>query len=144
MTDEQFEKRMEFIVEQQAQFAVGIQKLEEAQARLEKNQIETDAKIRALATVSLSLTEHIETLAHHLADIDRRLASFISETNARFQATDEKIQKLVESQAVTDIKIQKLVESQAVTDIKIQRLVQSQDALIDIVRRQTERSSSGE
>jgi hypothetical protein len=47
---------------------------------------------------------------NHVKGIDRRLASFVSETN-------EKIQKLVESQALTD-----------------QRL----DVLIDIVRRQVE------
>ncbi len=123
MTDEQFEKRMEFIIEQQAQFGVGVQKLEEAQATLERNQVETDAKIRALATVSLSLTEHIETLAHHLADIDRRLASFISETNARFLATDEKIRTLVESQSQAD---------------------QRMDALIDVIRREKERGNPGQ
>jgi hypothetical protein len=116
MSNDEFERRMQFILDQQAQFAAGIQKLEEAQ-------VETDAKIRALATVSLSFAEHIETLARHLADIDRRLASLVSETNARFQATDEKIRTLVDSQAHTD---------------------QRMDALIDIIRREKERGNPGQ
>jgi len=111
MTDEQFEKRMQFILEPQAQFAAGIQRLDEVKAR-------TDEKIRALATVSLSFANHIETLARHMEEIDRRLAHFISETNTRFQATDEKIQKLVDSQTHSDERL---------------------DVLIDIIRRQTER-----
>lgn len=103
MTDEQFEKRVDSILEQQASFAASIQRLEEAQAK-------TDERIRALAAVSLSFANHLEGLAHHVEEIDRRFASFVSETNARFQ-------KLTESQMHTD-----------------QRL----DALIDIVRRQAE------
>lgn len=110
MTDEQFEKRVDFILEQQASFAASIQRLEEAQAK-------TDERIRALAAVSLSfanhlegLAHHVEGLTHHVEEIDRRFATFVSETNARFQ-------KLTESQMHTD-----------------QRL----NALIDIVRRQAE------
>ena len=120
MTDEQFEKRMDFIVEQQAQFAAAIQKLEEAQVRREQSEARTDERIQVLATVSLSFANHLETLAHHVEEIDRRLESFISETNTSFQATDEKIRKLAESQTHTD-----------------QRL----DALIEIVRRQIERGN---
>ena len=106
MTDEEFERRMQFILNQQAQFAADIQKLQESQA-------ETDERIRRLVDVSLSLANHVDGLTTHVEDIDRRLASFISETN-------EKFQRLVESQAHTD-----------------QRL----DALIDIVRRQAERGN---
>ena len=36
MTNEEFEKRMEFIIEQQARFASDIQQLQEAQAQTER------------------------------------------------------------------------------------------------------------
>ncbi|HEV2379877.1 MAG TPA: hypothetical protein VG206_08800 [Terriglobia bacterium] len=97
---------MQFILDQQAQFAADIQKLQESQ-------VETDDRIRKLVDVSLSLAHHVEGLTGHVEEIDRRLASFISETNERFQ-------RLAESQAHTD-----------------QRL----DTLIDIVRRQAERGN---
>jgi hypothetical protein len=113
MTDEQFEKRMQFILEQQASFAAGLQRLEEAQARHGQAQRETDERIRKLVDVSLSLANHVEGLTSHVEEIDRRLASFVTETNERFQ-------RLAESQAHTD-----------------QRL----DTLIDIVRRQAERGN---
>jgi ABC-type transporter Mla subunit MlaD len=139
MTDEQFAKRMEFILEQQAQFATSIQRLEEAQAK-------TDEPIQALAAVSLSFANHFESLMHHAEDADRRLASFVTEAN-------EKIGKLAEAQASTDQRlgnfisetreaIRKLAESQ-VDGTRI--LTESQahtdqrlDVLIDIVRRQLE------
>jgi hypothetical protein len=56
---------MEFILDQQAQFATSMQRLEEAQAK-------TDERIRALVDVSLSLANHVEGLANHVKEIDRR------------------------------------------------------------------------
>lgn len=110
MTDEQFERRMEFLLQQQAQFSADMQRLQEAhlrlqesQQRLQEAQAKTDERIGALVDVSLSL-------AHHQEEIDRRLAAFISETNQRFQ---------------------ELAESQTHTDRRL-------DALIDIMRRQLE------
>jgi hypothetical protein len=89
MTDEQFERQMEFLLQHQAQFAADIQQLKEAQA-------ETDQRVRSLVDVSLSLVHHVE-------EIDTRLANFISETGAQ-------LQKLAESQVHSDRRLDALVD----------------------------------
>ena len=52
MTNEQFEKRMEFIIEHQARFASDIQRLEEAQARTEQAVAQTEQIVARLANVT--------------------------------------------------------------------------------------------
>lgn len=71
------ESRMNFIVEQQA-LAVGIPKLQEAQARtagdikkLEEAQTRTDGMLRSLVEVNLSLTPNLQALG---AETDRRVS----------------------------------------------------------------------
>ena len=93
MTDEQFERRMEFLLQQQAQFSADMQRLEETQREA---QTKTDERIRVLVDVSLSL-------AHHQEEIDRRLAAFITETNSRFQ-------QLTESLAHSDRRLDALID----------------------------------
>ncbi|MGH9874559.1 MAG: hypothetical protein ACRD9S_19050 [Pyrinomonadaceae bacterium] len=49
MTNEEFEKRMDFIVEQQAQFASDMQRLREAQAKTEQVVTQTGELVSRLA-----------------------------------------------------------------------------------------------
>lgn len=96
---ENIESQMNFIIAQQAQFAVGIQKLQEAQVRLEASQerlqvsqerLQTWAEgvIRTLVDVNLSLVNHFQT--------------FTEDTHRRFQ-------DLIESQAHTDRRLDVLI-----------------------------------
>ena len=65
MTNEEMQKLMQFILEQQAQFAVNIQKLEEAQARSEAAQWEfQDFPIhkKVCHRVLMAVTPHIRQL----------------------------------------------------------------------------------
>ena len=86
MTNEEFEKRMEFIVEHQAQFASDIQRLKEAQAQTEQivarlAQVthagfqDVTGKINALIDSQMRLTESQsrtdETLRNLIAVVDR-------------------------------------------------------------------------
>lgn len=68
MTNDEFERKMEFIIEQQAQFSVDIQQLREVQAKAEERMTrlegivvrmyeDTDAKFNALVDSQLRLTE---------------------------------------------------------------------------------------
>jgi hypothetical protein len=86
MNNEEFEKRMEFIIEQQAQFAVDIQQLREVQAQTESIVArlangtlagfnDVNAKINVLVDSQINLTEAQsrtdENLRNLIAVVDR-------------------------------------------------------------------------
>jgi hypothetical protein len=86
MNNEEFEKRMEFIIEQQAQFAVDIQQLREVQAQTESSVArlangtlagfnDVSAKINVLVDSQINLTEAQsrtdENLRNLIAVVDR-------------------------------------------------------------------------
>ncbi len=106
------ESRMNFIIEQQAQFAADIQLLKERET-------EALGMIRQLVDVTMSL-------AHHGEETDRRL----QETDRRMQETDRRLRALGEE---TDRRIRELVESGAHTDRRL-------DALINVVDKLTRRN----
>ncbi len=89
MNNEQFQRRMEFIVEQQAQFAADIQRLtetQEAEAKLwrEKHNDLTDAMttvvgiVGKLAVAQQRTDEHLSDLTTKQAETDDRLNVFIT------------------------------------------------------------------
>ncbi len=106
------ESRMNFIVEQQAQFAADIQLLKERQADTMRLVDANTGMIRQLVDVTMSL-------AHHGEETDRRL-----------QETDQRLRALGEE---TDRRIRELAESGAHTDRRL-------DALIDVVDKLTRRN----
>jgi hypothetical protein len=81
MSDEEFEKRMEFILEQQAQFASDIQQLRESQAQ-------TDQLVQRLAVVTLEGFTDVNTKIDALVDSHIRL----TESQSR---TDESLKNLI-------------------------------------------------
>ena len=85
-----FESRMNFIIEQQAQFAVDIQILKERQA-------ETREMIRQLVDVTMSLARHGE-------ETDRR----IRELGA---GTDKRLRQPAEAGVHTDRRLDALIDT---------------------------------
>jgi hypothetical protein len=81
MTNEEFEKKMEFIVEQQAQFATDIQQLRELQAQ-------TAQVVGRLANVTLEGFKDVN------AKIDALVDSQIKLTEAQSR-TDENLRNLI-------------------------------------------------
>ena len=81
MNNEEFEKRMAFIVEQQAQFASDIQRLQESQARTDQVVAQTGEIVARLANV----------------------------THVGFNEVNAKINALVDSQIRTDENVRNLV-----------------------------------
>lgn len=81
MTNEELERKMEFIIEQQAQFAADIQQLREAQAQ-------TDRVVARLASVTLEGFKDVN------AKIDALVDSQIKLTDAQAQ-TDENLRNLI-------------------------------------------------
>src|SRR6267143_1413844 len=126
MSNEQYEERMEFIVEQQAQFSIDIQQLRESQAELQAAQVQTEQVVvqtgeivARLANVTLEGFKDVNTKINALVD------SQINLTEAQSR-TDERINALVDSQMQTDVKTKALVDSQSLTNEKLKALVDSQ------------------
>jgi hypothetical protein len=115
MTNEQFNAKMEFIVEQQAQFAADIQVMRgvhEADVKVLKEQD------RKLSAALASATELVNGLAISQARNDARIA----ENSAR----------IAESNARTDAQI---AESNARADAKLAELSDRLNIFIDVVER---------
>jgi hypothetical protein len=81
MNNEEFEKRMEFSLEQQAQFASDIQQLREAQAQ-------TDSVVARLANVTMAGFNNVNDKINLLVDSQINL----TEAQAR---TDENLRNLI-------------------------------------------------
>jgi len=90
MSNEEFQKKMDFIVEQQAQFTSDIQQLRETQSELQAAQSRTEQAV-------------VQTL-----EIVGRLAT---ETFGGFKDVNAKIDALVDSQIRTDEKINALTDN---------------------------------
>lgn len=90
MTNEEFEKRMEFVLEQQAQFTSDIQQLRESQAEFQAAQVRTEQVV-------------VQTV-----EIVGRLANGTLEG---FKDVNAKIDALVDSQIRTDEKINALTDN---------------------------------
>ena len=95
MTNEEFEKRSDFILEQQAQFAADIQQLCEAQAQTDQVVAQTGEIVARLANVTLE----------------------------GFRDVNAKIDALVDAQIKTDEKINALADSQIQTDGDLRNLI---------------------
>ena len=95
MTNEEFEKRMEFILEQQAQFASDIQQLRESQ-------VQTELIVNRLAAATLEGFKDVN------AKIDALVDSHIRLTEAHERLSESQT-RLSESQARTDESLRNLI-----------------------------------
>lgn len=95
MTEDERQRQMDFILNQQAQFAADIQKLQEAQSKMLESQAETVQLVNRLAAVTLEGFE---------------------QTNDAHKRTEEALTRLVEAQA-------KLAEAQIHTDQRLDALI---------------------
>jgi len=88
MSNEEIERRMAFIVEQQAQFAVDIQQLRESQSELQATQAQTEQIVARLASVTLEGFKDVN------AKIDALVDSQIH-TDENLRHTDESLRNLI-------------------------------------------------
>jgi uncharacterized protein (DUF1697 family) len=95
MSEDQFQRHVDFIVAQQAKFTTNIAKLEENLAKHEQENREMFAK---LGDIILSLANHSQEQDERIAAHDRQIAALIEagkETDRRFKETDERINALI-------------------------------------------------
>jgi hypothetical protein len=98
--ERRFESKMEFIVTQQAQFTVDIQRLGEKIEQLGERQGRTESLVARLATVTLNRFERLEETVATLAD-----------SQVKFQdSVAEKMRELVEAQMHTDRRLSALID----------------------------------
>ena len=116
MTNEEFEKRVEFILDQQARFASDIQQLQEAQARTERALAQTQ---QALNQTQQAMAQTQQTVAQ-TEQIVIRLANV---TSVGFKDVIAKIDALVDGQVRTDDAIRKLTDAQSRTDDTLRNLI---------------------
>lgn len=102
MSNEEFERTMAFIVQQQAQFSVDIQRLQEAQTQTEQIVVKT---------------------AQTVAETGEIVARLANVTLEGFKDVNAKIDSLVDSQIRSD---EKLAASQTLTDERFAALADSQ------------------
>ncbi|MEK6304539.1 MAG: hypothetical protein AABO41_27950 [Acidobacteriota bacterium] len=95
MGEDQFQRHVEFIVEQQAKFETNIAKLEENHARHERENREMFAK---LGDIILSLANYNQQQDERIAAHDKQIAELIEhgkETDRRTKETDDRINALI-------------------------------------------------
>ncbi len=88
MSNEELERKMAFIVEQQAQFASDIQQMREVQGQLQATQVQTESVVARLANATLHGFEDVN------AKIDALVDAQIKLTDAQSH-TDENLKNLI-------------------------------------------------
>ena len=91
MTNEEMQKTMQFILEQQAQFAVNMQKLEESQTKAEARITQIEGAIVSVVDIIGRLTTAQERLTVAQAHTDAKVAEL---AEAQKQ-TDERLNALI-------------------------------------------------
>jgi len=87
MTNEEMQRTMEFILNQQAQFATDIQKLQESQQQLQGSLIETNQLLTRLAAATVRGFEETNAKIDALVDAQMR-------TDEAVKKTDEAVRNL--------------------------------------------------
>lgn len=157
MSNEEFDRRIAFLLEHHAKFASDIQHLREVQAHFQETQAQTEQVVARLAHATLVGFKDTNTKIDALVDSQIRTDDALKEMGL-------KIDSLVDSQIRTDnglkevgLKIDALVDSQIRTDnglkevgLKIDSLADSQiltaeslQNLIAVVDRYCRKGSNG-
>jgi len=116
MNNEEIERKMNFIVEQQAQFASDNQQLQESQARTEQVVAHTS---EVVAETSEAVAQTAEVLGQ-MGDVVTRLANV---THAGFTDVNTKINALVDAQIRTEEHLNRTDENLNRTDENLRSLI---------------------
>ena len=95
MNNEEFERKMAFIVEQQAQFATDIQQLGEVQGQLQATQAQTENVVARLANATLEGFKDVNAKIDALVDAQIRLNESQAHTDKNLARTDENLRNLI-------------------------------------------------
>ena len=106
---------MEFILNQQSQFAADIQKLQESQQKLQESQVETNQLLNRLAAATVKGFEDTNAKISALIDAQMRTDENVKKTDGAlvkgFEDTNAKINALIDAQMRTDENLKKTDEA---------------------------------
>ena len=91
MSEEEMQQKMEFIIEQQAQFAVNIDSLRESVSRLSEAQERTEAHLAEVATAQAQMARS----QAHMNEVVAVMAEAQERTDRRLAETDERLNTLI-------------------------------------------------
>ena len=126
MSQEQLEKRMDFIIEQRAQFVSDMEQLREAQARTELSLLQTEGVVARLAHATLEGFKDVNAKIDALVDSQIRTDEKFKETDEKFKETAERFKETAERFKQTDEQFKMLAISQSQTNEKLKQLAESQ------------------
>jgi hypothetical protein len=98
MTNEEMEKTMQFILEQQAQFTTNFQKIEEAREKDSVRITRLEESFQLLVQLAQSHDERLVTLAEAQIRTSEQMAAIndrMAEINDRMAETDERLNSLI-------------------------------------------------
>jgi 3'-phosphoadenosine 5'-phosphosulfate (PAPS) 3'-phosphatase len=102
MTEEEMQQKMEFIIEQQAQFTVNIDLLRENINRLSEAQQLTETRVAEVATAQAQaaraqahMNEVVTVMAESQQRTDQKLAETDERLNTKLAETDERLNTLI-------------------------------------------------
>ena len=116
MHNEEFDRKMAFIVEQQAQFASDIQLLQESQAQLQESQAQFQEAQARTDRVAAQTAE----VVGQMGEVVTRLANV---THAGFTEVNAKINALVDAQIRTEEHLVRTDKNVASTDESLKTLI---------------------
>lgn len=102
MNNEEFERKVEFIVNQQAQFAIDIQKLQEAEALTRENQAHMDENHLRMQETHVELQEAQKQTERSLAELATLTTDGFKYVIGGFQDLNSKFDALVDAQILTE------------------------------------------
>jgi hypothetical protein len=109
MTNEEFDRKAEFLLNQQARFDADMQKLKEAQAETEQLAKRTAKNVDGLTISVDSLTtvvDHLTSVVDDLARVTHEGFRFVIRS---FKDTNAKLDALADSQILTNERLQNLI-----------------------------------
>jgi uncharacterized phage infection (PIP) family protein YhgE len=98
MSEEEMQKKMEFIIEHQAQFAVNIDLLREAQQRTDERLGEVAAAQAQMARAQTHMNEVVAVMAEaqeRMAEAQERMIESQERTDRKLAETDERLNTLI-------------------------------------------------
>jgi uncharacterized protein YukE len=116
MNNEEFDRKMAFIVEQQAQFASDIQLLQESQAQLQESQAQFQ---QSQARTDQVVAQTAEVVGE-MGEVVTRLANV---THAGFTEVNAKINALVDAQIRSEENLMRTDKNVASTDESLKNLI---------------------
>src|SRR5260370_289922 len=112
MSRDDFQRTVDFILDQQAQFATNIQMLRETQTQLVISQGKSEARLDRIEEIVLKTVGVVERLADAQDRTEVALAA-LAEAQER---TQDSLRELTESQARTDARLSRLAGGQERAD----------------------------